>query len=312
MPAAEPAMSKERRGPFQFLDTEWSRGVWQKWLGNIFVPPVPPHPPAAVSETAPIEAAPAAIARDPHAAPTEAPPEIEPRRQRRARLDALLERMTDIEDALDALNSRFASRQALDRRLDNADVIESMAEAAERQASAMEGLVFSIERLDERLDQMERLLARSTEQRPSRGPAKRSTPPEPEEAPAARGSRITGSWSSGELELSNGSSMHGSLSDMSLSTVMAMLELERRTGRLRVSAEDGSLCCFELRDGAVTSSRINESDIDSVDCVRQVLGWRNGRFWFRQNSADDLPRAVGSLLLEATRQNDEALAEGAR
>ena len=103
--------------------------------------------------------------------------------------------------------------------------------------------------------------------------------------------------------------MHGSLSDMSLGTVMAMLELERRTGRLRVSAEDGSLACFELREGAVTSSRINESDIDSVECLRQVLGWRNGRFWFRQSSPDEPPRALGSLLLEATRQNDEARAE---
>jgi hypothetical protein len=117
---------------------------------------------------------------------------------------------------------------------------------------------------------------------------------------------VTGSWALSDLDVSNGSSMHGSLSDMSLGTVLAMLELERRTGRLRVSADDGSIACFELREGAIAASRINESDIDPVECLRQLLGWRDGRFWFRQSVADDAPRGVGSLLLEATRQNDEA------
>lgn len=310
-------MSRERRGAFQFLDTEWRRNVWQRWLGNIFLPPVEPHPPApSVVAPAPA-AAPDTVTPDPHAAPTEAP-DPEPRRQRRARFDALLTRMADIEDALDALNSRVASRLSHGRRAEDStgELIESMAAAAERQASAIEGLVFSIERVDERLEHIERLLTRAQaqDQRPSRQPGRRSAPPQegPDDDQQARGSRITGSWSAGDLDLSSGSSMHGSLSDMSLGTVMAMLELERRTGRLRVSAEDGSLACFELRDGALTSSRINESDIDPVDCLRQVLGWRTGRFWFRQSNGQDSPRAVGSVLLEATRQNDEARAEGGR
>jgi hypothetical protein len=293
-------MIRERRGAFQFLDTEWRRNVWQRWLGNIFLPPVPPHPPQP-------EPAPVADTIAPAAASDTA--EVEPRRQRRSRFDALLTRMSDIEDALDALNSRVASRLSHDRRSDDTtDLMESLTETAERQTAAIEGLVFSIERVDERLERLERGLLRGSEQRLTQKPARRSSPPEQAEEEPARASRTTGSWATSDLDVSSGSSMHGSLTDMSLSTVMAMLELERRTGRLRVSDEDGSLACFELRDGAVAASRINESDIDSVDCLRQVLGWGNGRFWFRQ-SQDDSPRPVGSLLLEATRQNDEARAE---
>ena len=297
-------MSRERRGAFQFLEPEWRRNVWQRWLGNIFLPPVPPHPPepAPVSDT---------IAPSGPSVAGEGA-ELEPRQRRRARFDALLARMSNIEDALDALNDRFASRLSHDRRSDGStgEFIESIADAAERQATAIESVALSIERVDERLERLERLLARTSEQRPTRQPARRSAPPEQlEEEQPARGARSTGSWATSDLDVSSGSSMHGSLTDMSLSTVMAMLELERRTGRLRVSGEDGSLACFELREGAVAASRINESDIDSVDCLRQVLGWDNGRFWFRQSSAEDSPRAVGSLLLEATRQNDEARAE---
>ena len=47
--------------------------------------------------------------------------------------------------------------------------------------------------------------------------------------------------------------------------------------------------------------------------LREVLTWKNGRFWFRQNPSESSvspPRSVNSLLLEATRQIDEAVRVG--
>jgi hypothetical protein len=42
------------------------------------------------------------------------------------------------------------------------------------------------------------------------------------------------------------------------------------------------------------------------------LCWKQGRFWFRQQAGEPhsfAPRSIGSLLLEATRQNDESFAD---
>ena len=89
-----------------------------------------------------------------------------------------------------------------------------------------------------------------------------------------------------------------------------MLEIERRSGRLKVQGEDGSLIAFELEDGSVVGSRVSENDVDPVESLREVLTWKNGRFWFRQNPSESAiapPRSVNSLLLEATRQIDEAI-----
>ena len=111
----------------------------------------------------------------------------------------------------------------------------------------------------------------------------------------------------------SGSAIRGSIGDMSLSTVLAMLELERRSGRLKVQADDGSLVAFELEDGSVVGSRVSENDIDAVESLREVLTWKSGRFWFRQNPSESQvssPRSVNSLLLEATRQIDEAVRVG--
>ena len=111
----------------------------------------------------------------------------------------------------------------------------------------------------------------------------------------------------------SGSSIRGSIGDMSLSTVLAMIEIERRSGRLKVQGEDGAIIAFELEEGSVVGSRVSENDVDAVESLREVLTWKNGRFWFRQNPSESLvspPRSVNSLLLEATRQIDEAVRAG--
>jgi hypothetical protein len=123
--------------------------------------------------------------------------------------------------------------------------------------------------------------------------------------------RSTRSSDIDDSEPDEGSGINGYLSEVSLSTVLAMLEIERHSGRLKVATEDGMLASFELAEGSVVSSRLSENDADPLQTLRTALCWKQGRFWFRQQASESTsfpPRSIGSLLLEATRQNDESFA----
>src|SRR6185369_3069683 len=238
----------------------------------------------------------------------------------RARFDALSERLQGLEDALDVIARRLSHRSRRERRTDRrtAELVESIAENVDAQAIALDNLGSTLERIERRLDRIERPSPREeSERRESRAPkARNSEPPRSVHPPRLDD---TGDFSLGregpeddEASIS-GSSIRGSIGDMSLSTVLAMLEIERRSGRLKVQGEDGALVAFELEEGAVVGSRVSENDIDAVESLREVLGWKNGRFWFRQNPSESQispPRSVNSLLLEATRQIDEAIRVG--
>jgi hypothetical protein len=246
----------------------------------------------------------------------------------RARFDALSERMQGLEDALDVIARRLSHRSRRERRTDRrtAELVESIAESVDAQAVALDNLGSTLERIERRLDRIERPnvserierpSSREEERRDSRAPkARNSEPPRSVHPPRLddTGDFSLGREPSDDDEASiSGSSIRGSIGDMSLSTVLAMLEIERRSGRLKVQGEDGALVAFELEEGSVVGSRVSENDVDPVESLREVLGWKNGRFWFRQNPSESQispPRSVNSLLLEATRQMDEAVRVG--
>jgi hypothetical protein len=231
----------------------------------------------------------------------------------RARFDALSERLQGLEDAIDVIARRMSHRSRRERRTDRrtAELVENIAESVEAHAVALDSLGAAIERIERRLERAE------GERRDSRLPKARSSEPPRSVQPPRLDD--TGDFSavregSDEDDASiSGSSIRGSIGELSLSTVLAMLEIERRSGRLKVQGEDGSLVAFELEDGSVVGSRVSENDMDAVESLREVLTWKNGRFWFRQNPSESLispPRSVNSLLLEATRQIDEAVRVG--
>ena len=277
------------------------------------------------------------VLRAAQAAPHTAPPRpgaVEDRRNERradvrARFDALTERLQGLEDALDVIARRLSHRSRRERRTDRrtAELVESIAESVEAHAVALDNLGSTLERIERRIERIERLerpertdrqsAREESERRDSRAPKARSSEPPRSVHPPRLDD--TGDFSIGregpeddEASIS-GSSIRGSIGDMSLSTVLAMLEIERRSGRLKVQGEDGALVAFELEEGSVVGSRVSESDVDAVESLREVLGWKNGRFWFRQNPSESQispPRSVNSLLLEATRQMDEAIRVG--
>jgi hypothetical protein len=246
------------------------------------------------------------------------------RSELRARFDAISDRLLSVEDGLDTLLRRSAQRDKLGRRADQQSVeaIDNVALAGERQATVLEGLLNTVSRLEHAVARLESGLVRVEralgERRrdshiPSQPPrASASQFPESQLAPRDRAPFASRASDIDDMDGGEGAGINGYLTDMSLSTVMAMLEIERHSGRLKVATDDGRLASFELADGSVVSSRLSENDADPLQTLRTALCWKQGRFWFRQQPAEtpsSPPRSIGSLLLEATRQNDESFAD---
>lgn len=108
--------------------------------------------------------------------------------------------------------------------------------------------------------------------------------------------------------MSEGPAFAGQLAQMSLPTVLTLLEMERQTGRLHLSS-GGHTVAFLLASGGIVESTTDGKAGDHVEAIRAVLRWKAGKFAFRPV---DVPRGatppvpLGSVLLEAVRLDDEA------
>lgn len=307
------ATAEFRSPALNLFDAEWRRALWRRWLGSrvwgqsTASAPTPTPAPAAAAEAAP------AVLRS----------EAELRRgEVRARFDSLFDRLIALEDTLDALGKRFTLRAAQDRRHDQRflERLESTSESLERQTIVLESTASALERIEQRVERIERRLL--SEGAPSETASARESrvAPRPgldefeEFERALSGESLPRPGTPLEVEpwdpsVPGVSSIRGNLSEMSLPTVLGMLELERRTGVLRVIADDGAMVSMVLKDGALAGSRSHDVEVDPIDALRESLRFTNGRFWFRQASVEVVngaPRSVGSVLLEATRKNDEA------
>ncbi|MFZ5894224.1 MAG: response regulator [Myxococcota bacterium] len=102
--------------------------------------------------------------------------------------------------------------------------------------------------------------------------------------------------------------LQGDLAEMSISTVLTLLELERRTGRLRARKDSGRTALLELVDGAFVSAELNDVAAEPTLALRTILSWTAGSFSFRSKPIQSLaPRQnLSGLLLEAMRLDDEA------
>ncbi len=103
--------------------------------------------------------------------------------------------------------------------------------------------------------------------------------------------------------------LRGDIAQMSFATVLTLLEMERRTGRLKVRTDGPRTALFELSNGELVGSELDGATARPVDAIRDVLKWKEGRFWFRPANAIG-PResrtSVGMLLIEAMRLEDES------
>jgi DNA-binding response OmpR family regulator len=108
-----------------------------------------------------------------------------------------------------------------------------------------------------------------------------------------------------------GSGLRGDLSQVGLSSLLVLIEMERKTGLLQLRAPDnGPTAQILVRDGKVVHARLDDAE-EPVDaeCVYYLLTWGAGEFEFVACLVEGQDRVNAStthLLMEGARLMDEA------
>lgn len=136
----------------------------------------------------------------------------------------------------------------------------------------------------------------------SGGPPIASTSPMSPPAPASKAQSPAQEANSG---------LAGRLEQLGLSSLLVMMELERKGGVLAlVHAEDSAAGRIFLREGQVVHARLDaEPDVGGRECVYAMLRWQRGRFSFdamEVDMEDTIHTSTTSLLMEGARLMDEA------
>jgi DNA-binding response OmpR family regulator len=106
-----------------------------------------------------------------------------------------------------------------------------------------------------------------------------------------------------------GSGLRGDLSQVGLSSLLVLIEMERKTGLLQLRAPNGPSAQILVREGKVVHARLDEAD-EPVDaeCVYYLLTWGAGEFEFIAclvEGVDRLNVSTTHLLMEGARLIDE-------
>lgn len=114
----------------------------------------------------------------------------------------------------------------------------------------------------------------------------------------------------GPVSSKSSPALRGDLAQMSVATVFTLLEMERRTGHLKVRTDGGRTVVFELSEGTLCRALDDDKPADALEVLRTVIKWKSGRLWFRPEEVEDpgpaARKSIGMLLLEAVRLDDEA------
>ena len=93
----------------------------------------------------------------------------------------------------------------------------------------------------------------------------------------------------------------GNIEEMSIVTVLTLLEMERRSGELRLAS--GELAAtIELRSGYASGGAMKGEPKDLVSVLREVLSWKTGVFSFALGPdvpAPERKRTIAGMLVEA-------------
>lgn len=104
------------------------------------------------------------------------------------------------------------------------------------------------------------------------------------------------------------SALRGRIDEISLASVLGMLEMERKTGIMLVERDDASARLF-VRKGHVIRGDCDQPRLTGAAAVFEALAWRSGSFDFLIGDiggVDEIQTSTTFLLLEAARRTDEA------
>lgn len=103
--------------------------------------------------------------------------------------------------------------------------------------------------------------------------------------------------------------IEGNIEQMSVATVLTLLEMERRSGTLKVAAGNRK-CTLDIVAGYAIGGSIGASTVAPLAALREILRWQAGRFRFTPGTDAAVPannrRSIGALLIEAVRLDDES------
>jgi DNA-binding response OmpR family regulator len=107
----------------------------------------------------------------------------------------------------------------------------------------------------------------------------------------------------------NGSGLRGDLAQVGLSSLMVLIEMERKTGLLQLRSPEGQTAQILVREGKVVHARLEDADepVDA-DCVYYLLRWSQGEFEFIAclvEGVDRVNESTTHLLMEGARLIDE-------
>ncbi|MEI9951101.1 MAG: response regulator [Pseudomonadota bacterium] len=108
---------------------------------------------------------------------------------------------------------------------------------------------------------------------------------------------------------SAGAAFTGDIAQMSVATVLTLLELERRSGHLKVRSDSGKVAVLELEHGTLAGATLDEQPAEPSPVLRETLRWKKGSFTFRSaevTTQGGARQTIGGLLIEAMRLEDEA------
>ncbi len=163
-------------------------------------------------------------------------------------------------------------------------------------------------RIDELVAQVRALIERHRRSAPAKVSAPRATP-------SSISGGNSGGISSGISNSARSSSspptsaeanLRGDLEQMSLVSLLTLLEMERRSGRVTVRAE-GLRAIVDVASGFASVANINGRDVDPVAIVRASFDWGAGRIAFRASAPKEASAGAAPLrvLLAEARQVDK-------
>jgi len=109
-----------------------------------------------------------------------------------------------------------------------------------------------------------------------------------------------------------GEALRGDLAQMSLATVLALLEMERRSGQLQVAEGDTAdrkgtaKATIDLASGFATGGTLGGASSGLLQILREIMKWKSGLLTFHVGPEAPPPnpkRPIGAILMEAVQLN---------